>query len=373
MTTLLSSTNISDLEVGAMRALKHIGSAPNSAVALLREDDKFMNLLCGILDGGGDHSPHDKCLAKYPIRTTAALEDAMTAESANKNESNEPVKPLQGLVPTEEALAPRNLATMRVVTPTKTIVPLKRKAEDDADNYSRINPHLDCDWFEGYTVFGAVPHGEHLVLMKARRYDTGTSPVTFRRRPFLKMKALPSSALPLETSPFKNDPVDETFLKTLHDPLLDAGRINPAHMIVREYALEVRRSVSGKVFFQCKYCKHLPQHERSSQSTISPQAIGKLYRGNVRFLMNHVPHCDFIPAWIKEYRPKERKLANFSGGKQYWQESAWTRGLRDDLDRKCITYCPQVYEIETIENQPPERTPQLAVQNDLQDENEDEN
>ena len=74
--------------------------------------------------------------------------------------------------------------------------------------------HLDRDWFKGHTVFGAVPHVKHLVLIKARQYDTSTLPATCRCQPFLKMK-LPSSALPLDTSPFQNDPIDDTFLTTL--------------------------------------------------------------------------------------------------------------------------------------------------------------
>jgi hypothetical protein len=86
---------------------------------------------------------------------------------------------------------------------------------------------------------------------------------------------------------------------------------------------------------------HLPQIERSKQSTISPQSIGHMYRANVRFMMNHVQHCKFIPACIKEYSPKQSKLANFSGVKQYWMESARKKGLRDDKDRKCIVYCPE--------------------------------
>ena len=100
--------------------------------------------------------------------------------------------------------------------------------------------------------------------------------------------------------------------------------------------LEVCRTDSGEVFFQCKYCKHLPLQERAKLSTILPQSIGLLHRANVRFLMIHVPNCG---ARFKAQLPKQANLANFSGGKQYWEESARERGLHDDLDRKCIIYC----------------------------------
>lgn len=123
------------------------------------------------------------------------------------------------------------------------------------------------------------------------------------------------------SSPFKNDPVDKSFvLRTLH--------VNPVCMIVREHVLEVRCSMSGKVFVQCKYCAHLLVHERAIQSTVSPQSISKLYCANVRF--------EYIPQWITGCSPKKSRVDNSGGVKTYWEESAMAMGLRDDVERKCI-------------------------------------
>ena len=315
-------TSTSNLEMGAILALKNIGSAPDSAVSWMCADDRFMNAVCGI---------YEKCPAGTPIRITAASAyAATTTEPAT-------VKSAGGIV-----FAP--WTTTRTVSPTASILSLKREAGEGPHKNRAWQPplpafYLDGGWFERRTDSDAAPPGVRLAAKKARLDDA-----------VIEMNPLPSSALPTDSSPFKNDPVEETFLETLHDPLLDAGRINPVHMIVRDDVLEVRRTASGKVFFQCKYCKDLPLQERANQSTISPQSIGRLYRANVRFLMTHVPNCGSIPARVRAQSPKQAKLANFSGGKQYWEESARERGLRDDLDRKCIVYCPIIHDIETTKN-----------------------
>jgi hypothetical protein len=283
--------------------------------------------------------------AGTPIRITAAAADAATTtKPAEEDDSSDDdtVKSAGGIVMTTEgAFTP--WPTARNVSPTASILSLKRKAVEDPHKNGAWQPplpafYLDGGWFERRTNSDAAPHCVRLAAKKARM-DA-----------IIEMNPLSSSALPTDSSPFKNDPVEEMFLETLNDPLLDAGRINPVHMIVREDVLEVRRTASGKVFFQCKYCKHLPLQECADQSTILPQSIGRLYRANVRFLKTHVPNCGSIPARVKAQSTKQAKLANFSGGKQYWAESARERGLHDDLDRKCIVYCPIILNIETTKN-----------------------
>ena len=53
--------------------------------------------------------------------------------------------------------------------------------------------------------------------------------------------------------PTVNDPEDSSFEKTLHSDD-DTGKINSAHIHIRREVLEVRRSMSGRVYFQCKLC-----------------------------------------------------------------------------------------------------------------------
>ena len=51
--------------------------------------------------------------------------------------------------------------------------------------------------------------------------------------------------------PTVNDPEDASFEKTLHSND-DTGKINIAHVHIRREVLEVKRSMSGRVYFQCK-------------------------------------------------------------------------------------------------------------------------
>ena len=120
------------------------------------------------------------------------------------------------------------------------------------------------------------------------------------------------------SSPFKNDPVDKSFvLNTLHDPALnDGGRITLVHMIIHEHVLDVHRSMSGKVFFQCKHCAHLPVNKCAHQSTVSPQSINMLYHANIRFFMSHVRNCDYT---IKKCSPKKSRIGNSPGRKALWR------------------------------------------------------
>jgi len=53
--------------------------------------------------------------------------------------------------------------------------------------------------------------------------------------------------------PTINDPEDTSFEKTLHSDD-DKGKINSAHVHIRREVLEVKRSISGRVYFQCKLC-----------------------------------------------------------------------------------------------------------------------
>mmetsp|Transcript_20439 Transcript_20439/g.43837 ORF Transcript_20439/g.43837 Transcript_20439/m.43837 type:complete len:295 (-) Transcript_20439:295-1179(-) len=139
--------------------------------------------------------------------------------------------------------------------------------------------------------------------------------------------------------PTADDPIDESFHIKLYSPR-DEGRINPAHIVIRRDVLEVRRTVSGRVLFQCACCKHLPRAKRARLSTLAPQSVDNLYRAMVRFMMNHVSACEEIPRDIKELSPKASRVVNNERGtKKYWVKSALKKGLRDGPDGKSIIYC----------------------------------
>ena len=137
--------------------------------------------------------------------------------------------------------------------------------------------------------------------------------------------------------PTADDPIDPTFLLRLYSSR-DEGRVNPAHVIVRRDILEVRRTMSGRVLFQCGCCAHVPRAKRAKLSTLSPQCVDNLYRAMVRFMMNHVRACEHVPQEIKELSPKASRVVDMSGTKKYWVKSAKKMGLRDGADGKSIVY-----------------------------------
>mmetsp|Transcript_3511 Transcript_3511/g.7663 ORF Transcript_3511/g.7663 Transcript_3511/m.7663 type:complete len:299 (-) Transcript_3511:345-1241(-) len=151
----------------------------------------------------------------------------------------------------------------------------------------------------------------------------------------------PSQTKPIRTSctlPTADDPIDESFLAKLYTPG-EEGKINPSHAIVRRDVLEIRRTRSGRIFFQCGCCKDRPRSERAKQSTLAPQNIGGLYRAMVRFMMYHVPACVHISGDIRELSPKATKTVQAKGTKKYWVESAIELGLRDAEDGRGIVFC----------------------------------
>jgi hypothetical protein len=373
-TSLIDSDATRDLK--AITALNNMGCLPNASVVKLCHDDRFMNLVCGILNTTDTHS-HAPCSLTHPTTTTTI--GATTITTARSEQQQDDVydamidsydAPVLGgeytvgatMIANRSELANEvvetplvSSTTVRKVSPdnnnmvgSSTHTTKKHKADEEEPAQYAPSPYLDGDSFPKFGKhcpilhLGGPPLGERLVAKKTKKTKTSTvgtssSSAALDNTETLMvhhMDDVPTS------SPLKNDPVDESFvLKTLHDPSLDDGRINPVHMIVREHVLDVRRSMSGKVFFQCKYCAHLPVHERAHQSTVSPQSINKLYRANVRFHMSHVRNCEYIPEWIKSCSPKKSRIGNSGGVKTSWEESAVAMGLVDDVERKCIVYC----------------------------------
>ena len=347
------------LALKAMTALNDMGRVPNASVVKLCHDDRFMNLLCGILNTA-DTLSHAPCSLSSltPHSTTTGAKTITTARSEQQQQDDVYDAMIDSLIDSYDAPilgkeytigATMMWTTVRTVSPDNNLVGSsthstmkKRKADEDEPAQYAPSLFLDGDSFAKFDKhcpilhLGVPPLGERLAAKKTKTTTARTAASTAAfdtTTPSVHHVDVPTS------SPFKNDPVDESFgLKTLHDPVLDDGQINPVHMIVREHVLDVRRSMSGKIFFQCKYCAHLPVHERANQSTVSPQSISKLYRANVRFHMSHVRHCEYIPEWIKSCSPKKSRIGNSGGVKTSWVDSAMVMGLVDDAERKCIVY-----------------------------------
>jgi len=162
-----------------------------------------------------------------------------------------------------------------------------------------------------------------------------TSPPT-PKRPLKKPRVCRSSS----TLPTAEDPMDKSFCMRLYSKG-EEGKINPTHIIVRKEVLEIRRTQSGEIFFQCAFCKHCSRGDRAKQSTLAPQSIESLYRAVIRFMMYHVPACEHIPQEIKDLIPKATMDVKARVTKKYWFDSAFDKGLRDgeDEDGRSIIYC----------------------------------
>lgn len=168
-------------------------------------------------------------------------------------------------------------------------------------------------------------------------WDNNPDPASVLNEPPKPCLEPPSKrARRLSRLPTRNNPADEDFVLSLHAPE-DEGMINPVHVEIRRRVLVVRRTLSGSVFFQCQCCAHLPRDERpAKQSLISPYSIEKnLYQSFMRFVMEHVPACPFIPREIKEMNPRgAHKLK--AGIKKYWVVSAYNRGLRNGGEKGIV-------------------------------------
>jgi len=141
--------------------------------------------------------------------------------------------------------------------------------------------------------------------------------------------------------PTTKDPIDPSFCMSLYTPG-EEGLINPTHISIRRQVLEIRRTQSGKVYFQCGCCAHLPRGERAKYSTIAPQSLKNLYHAFIRFMMYHVPACDHIPQGIKELQPPSvTKDVKACGIKKYWRANAFAKGLRDSDNGRGIIYQPE--------------------------------
>lgn len=138
---------------GRRLALKNIGSAPDTAVLSMCDDDRFMNVVFGI---------YEKFPAGTPIRIKAASANAATtAEQAGKDDSSDDDTVKSGIVMTTEgAFAP--WATARIVSPTASVVSPKRKAGEDPRKNGAGQPplpaiYLDGGWSERCTTDSDAP------------------------------------------------------------------------------------------------------------------------------------------------------------------------------------------------------------------------
>lgn len=147
---------------------------------------------------------------------------------------------------------------------------------------------------------------------------------------------------PARIHPTVEDPIDPAFDMRLYSTRDDGDDDAFApHIPIRRDLLEVRRTMSGRVFFRCACCKHLPRDERAKLSVLAPQNVGNLYRAVSRYMMHHVRECEHVPQNFKDVNPR-CVMRNVKGAKECWAKSAMSMGLRDGVGGKSIVYCAPV-------------------------------
>ena len=210
---------------------------------------------------------------------------------------------------------------------------------------SRPSSFVDPATTNAVTLLPSTPPPPPKMLAekkKKKKNKKSTTATTTKKKKRVAMKEARAARRGAPCSiPTKRDPIDESFLATLHSDR-DVGRINPAHVEVRKFVLEVRRTVSGRVFFQCRHCAHLDGFRCAKQSIIAPQTVERLYRANVRFMMDHVEACKYIPDYIKKMNASALRLTErgIPSPRSYWAQSARAMGLRNDVKSKCIVFGP---------------------------------
>jgi len=140
----------------------------------------------------------------------------------------------------------------------------------------------------------------------------------------------------------EEDPLDESFTLSLHSPE-DKTEVNPLHNAIRRDVWEVRRTMSGKIYFQCGCCKHLPRNKREQLAIVAPQNVETIYRAFIRFMGKHIKKCKHLPKHVAKLLGEDQKRKDggiWRGTKAYWAESASRRGLVDSEDGKSILFCP---------------------------------
>ena len=99
--------------------------------------------------------------------------------------------------------------------------------------------------------------------------------------------------------PTEQDPLDPHFRMTLA-AADDVLHIDHAHVVLRRDVLEVRRCASGRAFYQCRHCNHLPRTGRPAMSAVAPRHMGEAYRAAACVAAHHV-HSNqnvWILLWI---------------------------------------------------------------------------
>ena len=93
------------------------------------------------------------------------------------------------------------------------------------------------------------------------------------------------------------DPTDNNFALSLAMKG-DETMLCNAHVTIREDILLVRRTMTGNIFLQCKYC--MDQSQKQNHSVIIPRSLKGIMRNVLTFKTKHIPICVFIPDDVKE-------------------------------------------------------------------------
>ena len=178
--SLIESDATRDLK--AMTSLNDMGRLPNASVVKLCHDDRFMNLVCDILNTTDTHS-HAPCSLTHPTTTTSTT-GATTITTAMSEQQKDNISEF-GLANEIVETPLVSSTTVRTVSPdpdknnmvgsSATHTMKKRKAEED-EPAAHYSPSLYLDHDSLKFDKHCPPLGEHhMVAKKTKTSTVGTS------------------------------------------------------------------------------------------------------------------------------------------------------------------------------------------------------
>jgi len=89
-----------------------------------------------------------------------------------------------------------------------------------------------------------------------------------------------------------------------------------------------------QVGIQCRFCAYMPHRGRGARSSTFPSKLSNIYRNITMVVLHHFP-CKHMPSnFRKRYNMFQmgKSSADSIFPRQYWEESAFQRGMRDGLE-----------------------------------------
>lgn len=89
----------------------------------------------------------------------------------------------------------------------------------------------------------------------------------------------------------------------------------------------------NQVGIRCRFCAHLPHHERAGRSSCYPSSVERIYQSVTMMIREHFPVCDEFPADVrrKYVNLKKNTKKGEMESKTHWKNAALELGMRNSV------------------------------------------